>query len=154
MRSIVTALCLAATAVAAAACRPPPVTDKQLAWDSLPCPPRSESVATDDTLDARALTNEKVEDAAEVARRYGCRLRITIRDGYRQQTGTPRTASQTPKSVGDAFPSRRRVCRRLGGGTIDNVLCGREYVVPSDRLLPSHSREFRLFDLRDRQHPY
>ena len=45
--------------------------------------------ASSKTLDAQRLVGEKDGDAAQVARRYGCRLRVVVRDGRATDSESP-----------------------------------------------------------------
>ena len=79
---------LVTAALAAVACRPPPVTNEDLARDPRQCP-ANEALQTDETFDARMLVNEPVGDATQVAQRYNCQLRVVVRDGRTVATGNP-----------------------------------------------------------------
>ncbi|MBE2319257.1 hypothetical protein DVA67_024990 [Solirubrobacter sp. CPCC 204708] len=72
---------LASAALAAAACGPPQDTPESGRYQRWPCPPAADAVPADKTLDARALATETLDDAAEIARGYGCRVRVVSRDG-------------------------------------------------------------------------
>jgi hypothetical protein len=83
---IVTVL-LASAAVAVGACQPP---DDELDLGPRYCPSGDgESVSPRETVDARVLVNEKVDDAAQAVRQYGCRVRVVIRDGHTEASGRP-----------------------------------------------------------------
>ena len=80
---------LACVALGAGGCEAPSGTAEEQARSPRPCPPAGESVPEDKTLNARVLVSERAADAVQLARRYGCRLRVVIRDGHVAATGTP-----------------------------------------------------------------
>jgi len=81
-------LALSVLVLAGAGCEAPSGAD-DARYSPRPCP-AGEALGPSETFDAKELVNEKVGDAAGYARRFGCVVRVAVRDGRALHRDRPR----------------------------------------------------------------